>query len=190
MTDAASLARAVFLDRDGTVNVERDYLHRSEDFTFIPGAPAAIRLLREAGYRIVVVTNQSGIARGYYDEEALHRIHRHMDELLSREGAAVDAYYHCPHHPDGTVDRYRAICDCRKPLPGMLRQAAADLHLDLSVSYIIGDKLADVEAGQAAGCRPILVETGYGATEKALIGSDVPVFSSIVEAASWIVSGR
>jgi D-glycero-D-manno-heptose 1,7-bisphosphate phosphatase len=190
MTDASSLARAVFLDRDGTINVERDYLHRSEDFAFIPGAPAAIRLLREAGYRIVVVTNQSGIARGYYDEAALHRLHRHMDELLAREGAAVDAWYHCPHHPDGAVDRYRAVCDCRKPLPGMLLQAAADLQIELSASYIIGDKLADVEAGLAAGCRPVLVKTGYGTAEEARVGSDVPVFSSIVEAARWIVSGR
>jgi len=186
MTDTASLARAVFIDRDGTINVERDYLFRPEEFVFVPGAPDAIRLLREAGFRVVVVTNQSGIARGYYDEAAMHRLHRHMDELLAREGAAVDAYYHCPHHPDGTVDAYRTVCDCRKPLPGMLEQAARELHLDLAASYIIGDKLADVEAGRAAGCRPVLVETGYGVTEKLKLTTDVPVFASIVEAARWI----
>ncbi len=189
MTGAASPARAVFLDRDGTVNQERDYLFRPEEFVFVPGAPAAIRLLKETGFLVVVVTNQSGIARGYYDEAAMHRLHRHMDGLLAREGAAVDAYYFCPHHPDGTVERYRTVCACRKPLPGMLLQAATEHRIDLFASFIIGDKLVDVEAGRAAGCRPVLVETGYGATEKARLTTDVPVFASIVEAAHWIAGG-
>ena len=186
MTGSGAPVRAVFLDRDGTINVERDYLYRPEEFTFIPGAPEAIRMLREAGYLVVVVTNQSGIARGYYDEAALHRIHRHMDDLLARAGTSVDAYYYCPHHPDGTVDSYRSVCDCRKPLPGMLLQAARDLGIDLAASYIIGDKQADVTAGLRAGCRPLLVKTGYGGAERVRIGDNVPVFASIYEAACWI----
>ena len=155
--------RAVFLDRDGTINEEREYLHRVEEFAFIPGVPEAIRDLPRAGFLVIVVTTQSGTGRGYFDEAALARLHAHMDSELAREGAAVDAYYFCPHHPKHGVGDYRRECDCRKPLPGMLLAAAREWHVDLDASYLVGDKLADVEAAQAAGCRPILVRTGYGA---------------------------
>src|SRR6516165_9449735 len=143
----ATLKRAVFLDRDGTINVEKEYLHRPEDFEFIPGAPQAIKLLNEAGFCVIVVTNQSGVARGYYDEAAVERLHRYMDDELAHFGARVDAYYFCPHHPGHGSGTYTRECACRKPLPGMLVQAAADLAVDLTESWIIGDKLADVEAG-------------------------------------------
>jgi D-glycero-D-manno-heptose 1,7-bisphosphate phosphatase len=182
--------RTVFLDRDGTINVEKDYLYLPEDFELIPGAAQAIRMLHEAGFLVVVVTNQSGIGRGYYDEDALVRLHRHMDDLLSREGARVDAYYFCPHHPEAGEGGYRIDCDCRKPLPGMLFRAAADLNIDLASSYIIGDKMADVEAGLRAGCRSILVETGYGATEKEKLSQDTPTFATILEAARWIIDSE
>lgn len=179
--------RAVFLDRDGTINEEREYLHRVEEFAFIPGVPEAIRDLRRAGFLVIVVTNQSGIGRGYYDEAALARLHAHMDSELAREGAAVDAYYFCPHHPKHGVGDYRRECDCRKPLPGMLLAAAREWHVDLDASYLVGDKLADVEAAQAAGCRPILVRTGYGATEALKVPPEVQVCDDLPEAVRMIV---
>lgn len=150
--------RAVFLDRDGTLNVEVNYLHRIEDFVMIPGAAQAIKALNAAGYLVIVVTNQAGIARGYYDESALHRLHEHVSQALAREGAEIDAIYFCPHHPD-----FVAPCDCRKPAPGMLLQAAADHRIDLARSWLVGDTLSDMGAGRGAGCRTVLVRTGYGA---------------------------
>ena len=180
--------RAVFLDRDGTVNVEKEYLHRPEEFAFIPGAPEAISLLKNAGFLVIVVTNQSGIGRGYYDEAAVHRLHRYMDEQLARHGAAVDGYYLCPHHPLHAIDGYRRECGCRKPLPGMLLEAAADFSIDLNASYIIGDKMADVAAGLAAGCRPLLVRTGYGERESISLPAGISVVDDILAAARQIIS--
>ncbi|HEY6009810.1 MAG TPA: D-glycero-beta-D-manno-heptose 1,7-bisphosphate 7-phosphatase [Geobacteraceae bacterium] len=182
--------RAVFLDRDGTINVEREYLHRIEDFAFIPGVPAAIRQLKEAGFRVIVVTNQSGIGRGYYDEAALCLLHRHLDAELARIGTGIDAYYFCPHHPQHAAGAYRRECSCRKPLPGMLLQAAGDFGLDLGASYIIGDKLADIEAGLAAGCRPVLVRTGYGAAEEPQLPEGVPCYDDLPAAVAALVAGR
>jgi D-glycero-D-manno-heptose 1,7-bisphosphate phosphatase len=182
-----AINRAVFLDRDGTINVECEYLHQPEEFQFIPGAVQAIRLLKEAGYRIIVVTNQSGIARGYFDEAAVIRLHRYIDGELSRFGASIDAFYFCPHHPEYSIDDNGKTCVCRKPLPGMLLKAAADFSLDLSTSFIIGDKLADVQAGLNAGCRPLLVRTGYGAQEATKLPMDVPVYDDLLAAARAIV---
>ena len=179
---------AVFLDRDGTINVEKEYLHRPEEFEFVPGAPEAIRLLNDAGFLVIVVTNQSGVARGYYDEAAVHRLHRFVDNELATSGASVDAYYLCPHHPRHGIGPYRTDCACRKPLPGMLIAAAEDLDIDLARSWIIGDKGSDVEAGRAAGCRPILVSTGYGAAEASLAGPDVTVCADILAAVRVILA--
>jgi len=164
----SALKRAVFVDRDGTINVEKDYLYRVDDFEFIPGAPQALRLLNEAGFLVVVVTNQSGVARGYYTEEDVDILHRHIAAELAKTGAQVDAWYYCPHHPSGRGS-YSLPCSCRKPLPGMLLEAAVDHNIDLAESVMIGDKLADVEAGIAAGCRTILVRTGYGDADEALV---------------------
>ena len=182
--------RAVFLDRDGTINEEREYLHRIVDFAFIPGAPEAIGRLKRAGFVVVVVTNQSGIGRGYYDEAALCALHRHLDRELATVGAAVDAYYFCPHHPDHAAGPYRRECACRKPLPGMLLQAAADLGIDLAASYMIGDKLVDVQAGLAAGCRPLLVRTGYGAAEEGKLPAGIPCYDDLRAAAEAILATK
>lgn len=182
--------RAVFLDRDGTINEEIDFLWRPEEFAFIPGAPEAIRLLNESGFSVVVITNQSGIGRGYYDEEALRVLHAHMDAELARHGAVVDAYYFCPHHPEHAVEHYRQKCSCRKPLPGMLLSAAEDLSLDLSASFMVGDKISDMEAGLTAGCRAILVRTGYGADEERLLPQGVTACDDLPAAARLIVSNR
>ena len=191
MSGAASpLKPAVFLDRDGTINVEKEYLFRAEEFSFIPGAPEAIRLLKDAGYLVIVVTNQSGIARGFFDEPAVHRLHRFMDEELAAFGTAVDGYYLCPHHPLHGEGDYRCECQCRKPLPGMLLHAAGDFSIDLFASYMIGDKLADVQAGRAAGCRPLMVGTGYGAREALRLPAGVPVYADILAAARAITAGN
>ncbi len=149
---------AVFLDRDGTINVEVSYLHRPADLKLIPGAVATIRRLNLAGYVVVVVTNQAGIARGLYGEADMHMLHAHLDTLLAAEGARLDAWYWCPHHP-----LFTGPCACRKPGTAMLEAAAADHGLDLGRSWLIGDSAGDIGAGEAAGCRTILVRTGYGA---------------------------
>jgi len=154
---------AVFLDRDGTINVEKEYLYRVEEFEFIPGVPEAIRALKTAGYLVVVVTNQSGVARGYYTLEDVEILHQHIQEELARSGTGIDAFYTCPHHPEKGIGQWRKDCDCRKGNPGMLLQAARDLDIDLGRSYMIGDKEADIEAGRRAGCTSFLVLTGYGA---------------------------
>jgi D-glycero-D-manno-heptose 1,7-bisphosphate phosphatase len=188
MTPAA-LRRAVFLDRDGTVNEERDYLWRVEDFIFIPGVPEAIRRLNEAGWLVVVVTNQSGVARGYYGEEDVERLHRHIKRLLAAAGARIDAFYFCPHHPREGVGAYRRDCDCRKGQPGMLLRAASELGIDLSRSFMVGDKVADVEAGEAAGCTPLMVLTGYGADEaRRLAPARARRFPSLTEAVDFIAT--
>lgn len=152
---------AVFLDRDGVIIENAHYLARLEDIRFIPGAAAAIRRLNEAGVPVVVVSNQSGVARGYFPESFVRETHAHLDQLLAKEGAHIDRWCFCPHHPG-----FGADCECRKPKPGMLQTAARELNLDLECSWLIGDNLTDCEAGAAAGCQTILVRTGHGASMK------------------------
>lgn len=178
--------RAVFIDRDGTLNEESGYLHRAEDCCFIPGAIEAVALLNDAGLQVVVVTNQSGIARGYYTEADLEKLHDYMASRLAASGARIDGWYFCPHHPDFSAAA--ADCSCRKPLPGMLQQAAAELAIDLASSWMVGDKVADIEAGIAAGCTPILVLTGYGAAEAVAVDPTVTVCADLYEAANQIVA--
>lgn len=149
---------AVFLDRDGTIIVERYYLADPAGVELVPGAAAALRSLAAAGYALVVVTNQSGIARGLYGEEEFRAVQRRVEELLERGGIRFDAVYHCPHHPD-----YTGPCECRKPALGLYRRAARELGLDLSRSVCIGDRLKDVLPAQELGCAAaVLVRTGYG----------------------------
>ena len=179
--------QAVFLDRDGTLNQEKDYLHRVDQCEFLPGALTAVQRLSEAGWLVVVVTNQSGVARGYYTEADVAVLHRHMATELSRQGGKVTGWYFCPHHPSGAAP-YNLPCNCRKPLPGMLLQAARDLDIDLSHSWMVGDKLVDVEAGLAAGCRSILVRTGYGHQEAGNLPAGVPVCDDLAAAAELILA--
>jgi D-glycero-D-manno-heptose 1,7-bisphosphate phosphatase len=160
---AEAVRRAAFLDRDGVVNVDRGYVHRWEDFSFAPGAVDAMRRLREAGYLLVIVTNQSGIARGMYSEADYQALTTRMRAALKEAGAEVAAVFHCPHHPDGTVPALRRACDCRKPQPGMLLEAARTLGLSMPDSVLVGDKPSDIEAAQAAGVgRAWLVRTADG----------------------------
>ena len=154
--------RAVFLDRDGVINVDHGYVHKVEDFRFVPGSDDAMRRLQAAGWRLVVVTNQSGLARGLYSKADYDRFTAHLQGQLAAIGVTVDAVLHCPHLPDATVAAYRQLCDCRKPAPGMLLRAARELSLDLAASVIVGDRLSDLQAGRAAGLgRCLLVRSGH-----------------------------
>lgn len=176
---------AVFLDRDGTLNVEKEYLHRIEDWEWIPGAVEAVRMINQMGYLAIVVTNQAGVARGYYNEHNIDVLHRRVDKILEVEGARIDAYYYCPHHPEhGDVRN----CDCRKPAPGMLFAAQRDFDIDLTRSFMIGDKAIDVAAGVAAGVTPVMVMTGYGVVESSLVGGAFYRASDINSACQLIMN--
>ena len=157
------MEKVIFLDRDGTLNEEVNYLHRKEDLVLLPGVPEALKAFKEQGYKLVVITNQAGVARGYYTEDDVKELHRYMNELLEKAGAGIDAFYYCPHHPEHGIGKYKIQCHCRKPEPGMFEMAEQDFDVDKSKSWMIGDKLIDIEAGRNYGVRTVLVGTGYGA---------------------------
>ncbi|HYT26152.1 MAG TPA: HAD family hydrolase [Actinomycetota bacterium] len=155
---------AVFLDRDGTLVEEVPYLHEPDRVALLPGVGGALRALAAAGFALVVVTNQAGVARGHYGEAAVAAVHRRLAVLLRAEGVRLDGIWYCPHHPDGTVAAYARACRCRKPAPGLLEAAAGALGLDLGRSWLVGNHPSDVAAGAAAGVTPLFVSTGDGAT--------------------------
>ena len=156
---------AAFLDRDGVLNVDHGYTFRPDDLELIPTAAAAVRLLNEAGYTVIVVTNQSGVARGLYPETAVKAFNAHLQDVLQADGARIDAFYYCPHHPEGTVKELAIRCHCRKPQPGMLEQAARDWPIDRSRSFLIGDKDHDLAAAKAFGIRGIRFDAQAGTLE-------------------------
>ena len=157
------MKRAFFLDRDGVINVDVDYLYKPEDVVLCPGVGKAIRKINEAGYLAVVVSNQSGIARGMYTLREVKAVERKIRELLEPENARLDAFYYCPHYKDGSVPEFAVECACRKPKPGLLLNAIRDLGIDPSASFLIGDQLSDLRAGEEAGCKAVvLVTTGQG----------------------------
>ncbi len=178
-------AAAVFLDRDGTINVEKTYLHRIEDWEWVDGAPEAIRQFNHAGFKVVVVSNQAGIARGMYSHADVDNLHAFVSSELGKIGASIDAFYYCPHHPEYGEER---SCSCRKPSPGLLLRAANELDIDLSRSWMIGDKLIDIQAAKAASVNSILVRTGYGAKEASLCADDQLIGDDIVSAGQAILS--
>jgi D-glycero-D-manno-heptose 1,7-bisphosphate phosphatase len=180
---------AVFLDRDGTLVEEHHYLHDPERVALLPGTAAALARLARAGFALVLVTNQAGVARGLYGEEAVELVHRRLRELLAAGGVALDGVYYCPHHPDGLVAGYARGCGCRKPAPGMLEAAARDLDLDLAASYLVGNDPVDVGAARAAGAAPLFVTTGKAVGRPA--PPDVRAFPSLAAAADAVLrSGR
>lgn len=184
--------RAVFLDRDGTINEEVGYLRNLADLRLIPGAGAAIKRLNDSGMKVVLVTNQSGIARGYFSESLLQEIHDRLEQMLRDEGARLDAVYYCPHHPSAGNTHFTRDCDCRKPGTGLIDKAARDLNIDVKHSYVVGDKWSDVELGQRAGAHSVLVRTGYGSVDEGnvrpahLVDPDF-IAHTISEAADWII---
>lgn len=183
---------AVFMDRDGTINEERGYLKDPRDLSILPGAVDAIRLINENRIKAVVITNQSGVARGYFSEEMVEKVHLRLRDLLGGKGVYLDGIYYCPHHPEVGHPGYRKECNCRKPALGMLNLASTELEIDLSHSYVIGDKLTDIEPAYKVGAKGILVLTGYGKDQvKFLIeGSKRQphyIARDILEAVNWIL---
>jgi len=156
---------AIFLDRDGTLNEEDGHVTAPEHFRLYSFAAEAVRLINRSGRKVIVLTNQSGIARDYFTEATLLEIHELMEESLRLQGARIDAIYYCAHHPDYGSPPYRLDCDCRKPKPGLVERAARDFSLDLSRCYVIGDRYRDIEAGHAVGVCGVMVMTGLGRGE-------------------------
>ncbi len=184
----SSVEPAVFIDRDNTLIANDGDLGDPEQVRLLDGAGEALRLLRDAGLRLVVITNQGGVARGRFTEANVHAVHRRIEELLETEGSSVDGFYFCPFHPEGTVPEYRREHPWRKPQPGMLLQAARDLQLDLQRSWMIGDQDRDVVAGHAAGCRTILIRHEGRDTAAAATGTaPTATARTLLEAAGIIV---
>jgi D-glycero-D-manno-heptose 1,7-bisphosphate phosphatase len=185
--------RAVFLDRDGTLIEDVGYLERVERVALYPWSVDAIRLLNRAGFRIVVITNQAGVARGYFAEAVVEAVHRYIDSILAQGGARIDAYYYCPHHPDGSVEPYNRRCDCRKPGRGLIDRAATDLGIDPAASFVVGDRWLDIAMARAVGARAVLVRTGYGVTDEARPLPDLApdaIADNLIGATTWILRNR
>lgn len=188
-----TLRPAVFLDRDGTINEQMGYINHISRFQLLPGVAAAIKQLNEANIPVVVVTNQSGLARGYFPEDLLVAVHEKMTQLLAEQGAHVDSIYICPHHPEAQKEQYRLDCNCRKPKTGLFLQAAAEMGLDLSRSFVIGDRWSDLKSAVACHATPVLVLTGYGRGDAQYIGPGQEVQPSFVgvdlaAAVQWILA--
>ncbi len=182
------MQKAVFLDRDGTIIEDTGYVHERDKVRFLPGASQAIKSLNENGFRVIIITNQAGVARGYFTEEAVKEINSFVQESLANEGAFIDMIYYCPHHVEGIIDEYKKECYCRKPNPGMIEQAVRDFDIDLKNSFVVGDHLSDVEAGRRAGCKTILIAGGHSQNkgEESLQISNY-VAPDLSEAVKWLI---
>jgi D,D-heptose 1,7-bisphosphate phosphatase len=189
---------AVFLDRDGTINEEVGYLDSLDKLKMIPAAHEAIRLINLSGMKAIVVTNQSGVARGFFTEKFVRQTHEVIQTALLEKKASIDKFYYCPHHPTEGTGIYLQNCNCRKPSPGMLLQAAHDLDIELGSSYMVGDRYRDVETAKKVGVKGILVKTGYGLEVLQDVDPDVAtagnkpdfVAEDILEAVKWIMKDR
>lgn len=182
----------VFLDRDGTINEQMGYINHIDRFVMLPDAAAAIKLLNDHEVPVAVVTNQSGLARGYFPAELLDQVHRKMTDALAKVSAHVDGIFICPHHPEAKEDKYRIDCNCRKPKTGLFDQASAALGIDLRKSYVVGDRWSDLKAAVKCGATPVLVLTGYGAGDYEYIGptqvvQPAYVAKNLMEAVTWII---
>ncbi len=183
---------AVFMDRDGTVNEQMGYINHLDRFVLLPGAGKAVRLLNETGYLAIIVSNQSGVARGYFPVELVHRVHHKMKTGLERDGAALDGIYFCPHYPSGKIHPYGKGCDCRKPGTGLIQRAETDFDIDMDNSYVIGDRCSDIEMAHKAGLKSILVKTGYGRGDLAYVFPRLPfqpshVAEDLLDGVKWIL---
>jgi D-glycero-D-manno-heptose 1,7-bisphosphate phosphatase len=182
--------RAVFLDRDGTIIEEVGYLDRADRVELYPWSIDAIRVFNRAGIAVVMVTNQSGIARGFFTEAIVDDVHAHMAAMLAEGGARIDAYYYCPHHPDGAVAEYARACDCRKPGRGLVDRAVRELGVNPERSFVVGDRWLDVALARAVGAGGVLVRTGYGTSVEAHRPDNLTadaVVDNLIAAASWIL---
>jgi D,D-heptose 1,7-bisphosphate phosphatase len=170
--------KAIFLDRDGVINKEVSYLSNPDMFEFIEGSIEALKILKQKMFLLIVITNQAGIARGFFTEEILNTIHNKMTKILIQNGVKLDDIYYCPHHPDFT-----GPCECRKPNPGMIYKAKSKYNIDLTQSYMVGDTLNDIQTGKTTNCKTVLLLTGYGKEEQKKIGSIKPdmIFKNLKE---------
>nr|AHZ45560.1 histidinol phosphatase-related protein [uncultured bacterium] len=181
---------AIFLDRDGTLIEDVDYLSALDQMILFPWTVDALRLLSRAGFLIVVVTNQSAVARGMVTEDFIHETHAELNERLARGGTHIDAFYFCPYHPEAPLAHYRRNARCRKPEPGMIEDAARDLTIDLTRSWMVGDRWIDVATGRGAGVRAVLVKSGHAARtrEAATPGIEADaILNNLMEAVAWIL---
>jgi len=189
---------AVFLDRDGTINEEVGYLDSMDKLNLFPNTPEAIRLINESGMKAVVITNQSGVAKGYFTEEFVRTVHGRIQEMLREKGAFIDAFYYCPHHQTDGIGVYLQSCACRKPGAGMLIEASKELSIDLLCSYTVGDMLKDIQVARTVGAKGILVRTGYGInTIEKDLSSESPeicrpsyIAEDILDAVKWVMKDR
>lgn len=182
------MQRAIFLDRDGTIIENVGYLNECSKIKFLPRVSEAIKLLNENGFKVMVTTNQSGVARGFFTEETVREINRYIQESLAKQGALIDKTYYCPHHIEGIIEEYRKECYCRKPNPGMIEQAVGEFDIDLKGSFVIGDKSSDIEAGHRAGCKTILLagEDPLNNEKETALTPDY-VAPDLYEAVKWLV---
>ena len=189
---------AVFLDRDGTINEEVGYLDSLDKLKLIPTAYSAIQLINKSSMKAIVVTNQAGVARGFFTEDFIRQTHEIIQTALLQKEASIDKFYYCPHHPSEGKGIYLQNCNCRKPMPGMLLQAAHDLDIELAGSYMVGDTCRDIETAKKVGVKAILVKTGYGREELHDIDTDAAkaenrpdfIAEDILEAVKWIMKDR
>lgn len=183
------MERAVFLDRDGTIIEDTGYPHERDKIKFLPRVSEAIRLLNQNGFKVIITTNQSGVARGYFTKETVQEINRYIQESLARQGATIDKMYYCPHHVEGTIEEYRKECYCRKPNPGMIEEAIGEFDIDSRNSFVIGDKISDIEAGRRAGCKAILLVSEDSLNEEAEAASapDLHIVTDLYQAAEWVI---
>lgn len=182
---------AVFLDRDGTMVRDTGYLSRLADLQWFPGTIDAIRLLNRAGFLVMVTTNQGGVGLGFYPEAFVTEVHGIMDRSIAAAGGRVDGWFYCPHHPRATIDALRVDCECRKPRDGMVRQAQSRFAIDLSQSFVVGDKVTDMGLAASVGARGILVRTGHGDAEIQRLGGAMPgaafVANDLMAATAWLL---
>jgi len=183
---------AVFLDRDGTINEQMGYINHISRFHLLPRVGEAIRMLNESNVPAIVISNQSGVGRGYYPEALVYKVHDEMKRLLGLEGAQLDGIYFCPHHPEAKIEQYRAACQCRKPRTGMLIKAAEDLDIDLTKSYVVGDRWSDLKTAVNCQATPVLVRTGYGMGDIEYVGPNEDIEPSYIAtdltaAIQWIL---
>jgi D-glycero-D-manno-heptose 1,7-bisphosphate phosphatase len=182
---------AVFVDRDGTINEQMGYINHPSRFLILPGVPEALGLLNRHNYLVIVISNQSGVARGYFPIALVHEVHDHLKAVLKEEGGIVDGIYFCPHHPQGIVPEYRRDCNCRKPKTGLIEQAQKAFDIDMAKSFVVGDRYLDMELAYRINAKGVLVKTGYGRGEIEHIfpGKRMPAYiaKDLLHAAKWIV---
>jgi D-glycero-D-manno-heptose 1,7-bisphosphate phosphatase len=186
---------ALFMDRDGTINEQMGYINHLSRFLVLPRVPEAVRLLNENHVLAILVSNQSGVARGYHPIELVHQLHAYLQTTLKKQRAFLDAVYFCPHHPGGSIPEYAKACACRKPETGLIDQACEAFDIDLAKSYVVGDRHTDMDMAQRAGMRGILVKTGYGLGEIDYVlphrsTQPVHIAEDLLDAVQWVLGSR